>query len=376
VRKLSTLILSFLSSLILAGICQSQDAGSPYLVRMERQTRQENVCILVQKDGHYHLERVAAGQPRVFEGTLESPTLAELEPLLTANQLVDLKQSQIETTPPGEDIDQVMITISRPKGWQTLTFSSGKSRKPFKSEIDPILRWLDRNKQRQNPITDATTTRCIPQPPVQAASAAANSKTSNPYMMRIVMERYELKGSGTAISSVSAAKGTTGQNVGGMIKTDAMDVNSFKITRTCAVVYDSGRYRFEKNIREAGIVTKSEIYRDTLDKAQLIGLRQALDNPKLAALPNNAAPGLFAREGEVISLAVPRDRGVQAVAFATFAPRPASADLREAAYTALSANFGLTNPIRKWVKQNIEGHEGGQVKDVPATACLPTAQPE
>jgi hypothetical protein len=178
------------------------------------------------------------------------------------------------------------------------------------------------------------------------------------------------------MSSVSAAKGTTGQDIGGRTNTDAMDLNAFKITRTCAVVYDSGRYRFERSIRESGIVVKSEIYRDTLDKTQLTGLRGLLDNPKLAALPSNTPTAFFGREGEFTSLTIPRDKSVQAVNVTTFPPRNASADLREAAYQALGANAPLTNPIRKWVKQNVEERKSGLAKDVPRTDCVPSAQPE
>jgi hypothetical protein len=328
--------------------------------------------MLVQKDGHYHLERTAMGHPRVFEGTLESPALAELEPHLNAQQIVDLKQSQIDAAA-GEDMDQVMITIPRPAGWQKLIFPNSKSRKPFKSDLDPILKWLDRNKQQQNPIAETASNRCIPQQTVQAAGGQA---IAAPYVMRIVMDRYELKGGGTAISSVSAAKGTTGQSVGGMTNSDAVDLSAFKITRTCAVVYESGRYRFERSARESGAVVKSEIYRDTLDKAQLAGLRELLDNPKLAALPSNGATAFFGRDGEFTSLTIPRDKGVQAVNVATFAPRNASADLREATYQALGANAGLTNPIRKWVKQNVEDRKGEQLKDGPLNACIPSSQQE
>ena len=124
------------------------------------------------------------------------------------------------------------------------------------------------------------------------------------------------------------------------------------------------------------VLVVAEIYRDTLDKTQLAGLREALDGPRLVAVPNNTAPGYFAREGELISLAVPRDKGTQSLVLATFAPRPASADLRETAYTALMVNIGLINPIRKWIKQNIEDHEGAQAKGVPATTCVPSANPE
>src|SRR5207245_3966522 len=170
------------------------------------------------------------GRAQIFDGTLSSPALAELEPLLTANALVELKQSQIESTASGEDIDQVMITIARASGSQTLTFPSAKSRKPYKSEVDPILKWLDRNKQQQNPVPNAVSTRCMPPQNAQATKSLTTQNASNPYMMRIRVDLYEPKGSGNALSSVSAAKGTTGQNVGGVTNTDAMDVNSFKIT--------------------------------------------------------------------------------------------------------------------------------------------------
>ncbi len=359
--------------LLLTVPCLAQVSGNAYLVRMERQTREENVCMLILKDGRYHLERTVAGTPRVFEGSLESSAVPELEPHLNAPQIVDLKQTQIESLP-GEDVDQFMITIPRPTGWQKLVFPSGKSRKPFKADLDPILKWLDHNKQQQNPVPSAVPSRCIPPQPVQAAIAAANS--SNPFTLRMVVDRYELKGGGTAMSSVSAAHGTTGQTVGGMTNSDAMDPNSFRITRTCAVVYDSGRYRLERSVRESEVVVKSEIYRDTLDKTQIAALRELLDNPKLAAVPSSAAPAFAGRESELTTLAIRRDKAVQMVNVATFAPRNASADLREAALQALGANAGLTNPIRKWVKQNIEDHKSEPLKDVPLDACVPSPQPE
>lgn len=374
-RRLSILILSLLSILVFADVCQSQETSSPYLVRMERQTREEDVCMLVLSDGRYHLERVAAGHPRIFEGTLASPALTELQPLLTANRLVDLQQGQIESTVAGADIDQVMLTIPRAKGWQTLTFPNPKSRKPFRSELDPILKWLDVNKQQQDLIAGAASTRCVPPQTTPAARGLANPNASNPYIMRIVVDHYEPLGSGNTFSSVSGAKGTIGP-IGGMNSAEAMDVNSFKITRTCAVVYESGRYRFEKSVREAGKLAKSDVYRETLSKAQLDEMRQILDNPKLAALPNNVAPTVMGSEGDLISLTVLRGKNLQAVGFVRSGPHPPSDYLRDATLAALTANVGLTNPITKWVKQNLEDNKGALVKDVPATTCIPLAVPE
>jgi hypothetical protein len=373
-RRLSILIISLLT-IVVAGVCQSQKASSPYLVRMEHQTREEDVCMLVMTDGRYALERVAAGHLRVFGGSLPSSAVTELEPLLNAGQLVDLSQNHIQSAAAGEEVDQVMLTISRPNGWQTLTFPNPKSRKPFKADLDPILKWLDRNKQQQDPIPGAVSTRCVPPQTTPSAKGLATPNASNPYIMRIVVDHYEPKGSGNTFSSVSAGAGTTG-TIGGTYDSEAMDVNAFKITRTCAVVYESGRYRFEKNVRDAGTLTKSDIFRATLNKPQLDEMRQILDNPKLAALPNNVVPTVMGRAGDLISLTVLRGKNLQAVGFISSAPRPASSDLREASMAALSANVGLTNPIRKWVKQNLEDNKEALVKDVPATTCIPSAVAE
>src|ERR1035441_8120271 len=95
-RRLSILIISLLT-IVVAGVCQSQKASSPYLVRMEHQTREEDVCMLVMTDGRYAQERVAAGHLRVFGGSLPSSAVTELEPLLNAGQLVDLSQNQIQS---------------------------------------------------------------------------------------------------------------------------------------------------------------------------------------------------------------------------------------------------------------------------------------
>src|SRR6266404_3656453 len=157
--KLVLCVVVFASS-----FCWSQVAGSdsPFLVRMERQTRDENVCILVQQNGHYHLERIITGRPRVFEGTLELSALIELGPLLNSEQLANLKQAQIESTLASEDMDQFLVAIVRPYGWQSLNFPSGKSRKPYKASMDPLVKWLERYKQQQNPVAGISTNRCMP----------------------------------------------------------------------------------------------------------------------------------------------------------------------------------------------------------------------
>jgi len=265
-RPYVALVLMFGALLAIQTQSPAQDT-SDYLARMERQTREENVCMLLQKDGHFHLERIVTGRPRVFEGTLVSASVSELESLVNAQQIVDLKQTAIETSLVGEDLDQFLIAISRPNGWQSLSFPSGKSRKPFKTTLDPILKWLDRNKQQQNPITGAPTNRCMPQQSqnAQTETAATKPNTTNPYIMRIVADHYEPSRLGGPSADAATKSG------GASSASSAQTMNStvdMKITRMCVVVYESGRYRMEKSIQEFGSQVRSDIYRDTLDATQ------------------------------------------------------------------------------------------------------------
>ena len=86
---------------------------------------------------------------------------------------------------------------------------------------------------------------------------------------------------------------------------------------------------------------------------------------------------MFAKEGELIAMAVPREKSVQALSFASFfGARTAEVGMKDNTSTAVSANIELTHPIRKWVKQNVEEHKTQQLKDVPSTVCVPSTQPE
>ena len=224
---------AIISVLICLATCvPASGADNPYLMRIERQTREEDVCMLLQKDGRYHLERVAAGRARVYEGALPSSAMAELDPLLNSRPLVELKQAEIENSLANEDMDQFLLAIVRQDGWQSLNFPGGKSRKPYKAAMDPLIKWLDRNKQQQNPITGAPTLRCMPRQTEQASAAKPNA--SNPYVMRIVVDHYEP----THVGAVGSG------NTGSMNSAPGFNSTAdLKITRLCAVVYESGRYR-------------------------------------------------------------------------------------------------------------------------------------
>jgi hypothetical protein len=192
----------------------------------------------------------------------------------------------------------------------------------------------------------------------------------------MVVDRYEPR----RLAAGGDANPMGGGSLSGMNSSSNSAVyanGAFKISRICAVVYESGRYRLERSVLDAGAPVRLEVYRDSLEKGKMQELRELLDNPRLVTFPSNAAPPVFAREGEVISLMIPRDKNVQTLSFASFFGTLTPEDVRkDSALLALSANVELTHPIRKWVKQNVEGHKAEELKDVPATVCVPSAQPE
>ncbi len=49
--------------------------------------------------------------------------------------------------------------------------------------------------------------------------------------------------------------------------------------------------------------------------------------------------------------------------------------MEDNASQAVSANVELNHPPRWWIKQNVED-KGTHLKNVPATACVPSTQPD
>ena len=214
----------------------------------------------------------------------------------------------------GENIDHLLLAVNRPNGWQSLNFPTGKSRKPFKNSLDPLVKWLERNMQQQNPLPPQAPSRCVPSgenstqtaaqakaPGLEAPTAESTAQAAkNPYLLRIIEDHIQ---SDTATNT----SGSWGQAVGQ------------KMERTCIIVYQSGRYRFEKSKQELNAPLRTEVHHDTLSDEQIKELRQVLDAPDLANLHHETAgAGLTIKEGETVNLAIPRGTSTQKLSFASY----------------------------------------------------------
>jgi hypothetical protein len=362
------LFLNFVwSAPALAAVAQAPNGSeSVPLMRMERQTRNEDVCILARSDGQYHLERVALGlgKSRVFEGSFPADSMSQLEHMLNV---------EIEMELVGEDLDQLLLAVNRPNGWQSLNFPTGKSRKPFRNSVDPLVKWLERSMQQPHPLPPGTpTTRCMPPqegpsqtsseavPTLEGPTAASTAQAAkNPYLVRIIEDHY-------LADRTTASSGAWQQNI------------NRKVERTCIIVYLSGRYRMEKSQQEFNAPMRTDVYHDSINDSQTHELEQLLNAADLVKLQHQtAAAGLIIKEGETVNLVIPRGAATQKLRFASyFGVRTQEVGLRDNLHAGVDAELPIVKPLRNWLKSNVENRKTAVEKSAPSTTCIPSIQPE
>jgi hypothetical protein len=118
-------------------------AAYPYLLHLETMNFDQQVCVLLQRDGEFHLEEEKGDHTKVFEGSLSDGELLEIKKLIDDDQLRILTQKQI--VPPSANIlmDELHVDVFRGDHWQDLFFLDVSSRKPFDRSIAPLVRWLE-----------------------------------------------------------------------------------------------------------------------------------------------------------------------------------------------------------------------------------------
>ncbi len=123
-------------------ISYASAADYPFLLRLETMDFVNQECVLLQRDGHFHLEEEKGRHTKVFEGLLPEDKMRELQQMIDDEKLVQLTQEQI-VSPPGDILlDELRVDVFRSDHWQDLFFMDVASRKPFDRSIAPLVRWL------------------------------------------------------------------------------------------------------------------------------------------------------------------------------------------------------------------------------------------
>jgi hypothetical protein len=106
----------------------------------------EQYCILVFADRHFHSEKAnrKLGKDRdrkVYEGELSENDWNAL------GGIIDSKEFRELNVPPNvpplviQDVHSYTISVARDAKFQNMEFLDNKSRKPYESQLNPLLKW-------------------------------------------------------------------------------------------------------------------------------------------------------------------------------------------------------------------------------------------
>src|SRR5260370_8907332 len=184
----------------------------PYWLRMERLRSDQDVCVLVRRDGQYYLERLHPYGIRVFEGELPNGALGSLENLLTKDRLFQLQQSDIAVPHTTGDMDQLFVSVLRPAHWQNLEFDSAESRKPYEEFLNPLLKWLDDlQKEKAKELTEESGRNTCPTArevklQTRSGKKTASQNTQAPEVKQVPAHEVRTNFSGTWKLSLAKSK--------------------------------------------------------------------------------------------------------------------------------------------------------------------------
>src|SRR5258708_28591946 len=106
----------------------------------------EQYCTLVFADRHFHSEKASRSRGKdtdrkVYEGTLSEADWNALAGIIDSEGFRKLNVPQ--TVPPLviQDAHTVTISVARDATFQNMEFLDNKSRKPYESQLKPLLQW-------------------------------------------------------------------------------------------------------------------------------------------------------------------------------------------------------------------------------------------
>jgi hypothetical protein len=316
-------------------------------MRMERNTGEEDVCVLVRGDGKFHVERLFINKTDIFEGTIAQAELQQLERNLNSDQLFHLTQEQIEKTLIIKGTDALILSVARPGYWQNLQFPDSEARTPFHQSLDPLVKWLDIfKKQGHSSLSeDSARNNCLPPENIQ---------------LRV---RPEAAGIASSPQPLTTSQPTLAHSLSEVRTPFLMRMLSYRvkpIARTrevehdCLIVYVDGRYHRERQWqRSTESHPQSTIIEGSVQNDGLQQLRQVLDDAKLQQMGEKDPPyKMPVQEMEYTSLVIPRaDREQKAnfwKYFAAFRTGSAGIPLID------DNNSKRIKPLKEWIKSNIE----------------------
>lgn len=331
---------------------QAVTTPAPYLLRMERLRSDQDVCVLLRRDGQYHLERLHPYGIRVFEGKLPNRALASLENLLTRDELFRLEQSDIHVPLITGDLDQFFFSVLRPTHWQNLEFDSAESRKPYDELLHPLLKWLDdlQKEKAKELLEESGRNNCLPLGEIQLKTRTGEKVLSMNTKAPEVKPVY-------------------------VLRTFTRHFDPSLIEDSCVIIRDTGVYHLRRSQKLGRKETKTTVLDGALPAEAINSLREIIDADQLRKRPTEDPPPARLQAATVTYLSVPRDNAVQQITVWRYVFTSAIHNIGTLHAGDLPAiddhGTGLIRPLDDWMKKNLP-----REKEIPATdpanpQCLP-----
>ncbi|ABF43408.1 hypothetical protein Acid345_4408 [Candidatus Koribacter versatilis Ellin345] len=315
----------------------AQTSTADMLVRIERvQSAEDSRCIVVYSDSSYHAERTHGSKTDVFEGTLDSARYAPIKDLAAG----PLKQVQHEHISARyvDSPDLLLIDVDRGDDIQQIRFANKADRKPYATQLDPVLQWFDATMKQPGARSAAKADRCVPEkrtitkivsgiPEKQLPTGPENPYHIKNLLLLFITERYESRGN-------SAGE------------------------KNCVLVRNDGSiYAYKMTVAWRGEPDKYREMHVNVSPDQVTILKRAMDDPTLAnAKDIHPEKRSYASESDRTEVVAVRNNDVQVLHFAQLVNAEEVGATPRQGYQPVKGSDGSkeTAPVREWIKLNLD----------------------
>jgi hypothetical protein len=339
----------------------AQFANYPFRLRLEHTREDSNVCVLLRRDGQFHLEHTRADETLVWEGRLSESDLAQLNLALDSDQLQQLSQQQIIPPLLYSGNDQLQLNVFRRDHWQTLRFPDATTQAAYRAAIRPLLSWL---------------TELHNQPHRELSEDAGKNNCLTPERLQLKIRNAPPPASATGKPSEEpgAAAGVADphpqQPPSFLLRYSRDRFSNSTLVRTCVILGPAGGYQMERGSQQISFKMKASVFAGSVSDGELRELRQMLDEPRLKnERHQNRLPDMAVRDAEVISVSVPREGEIQELVFSDYS---GSLFGLQGSAANSTADTGAIEPLRRWLKTAIENKKLAPLKSAQPNNCAGT----
>jgi len=311
---------------------------TPITLRVQRQEAHTWSCVLVYPSDKAHFETRSMNGPVVLEGQLTAESAAQLHALIPALQQIDPNSIQRKTR--LDDVDIVLVGVAAGNGVHNLYFADPSTRKPFKSQVDPLLKWLaSLSHEHLAQVASTKSNACMPQDKFDPGAANAPPAITTAMAQR--MSEHML----VRVQMFGMDEGLTHDR--------------------CILILPEGQYRYEdRTVTDDRENTR--VYAGTLDGDETADLKKILDDPAIATAQHTATPpnGVAGSDIDSTELMIPRGDHVQRLDYYSITGKRAAF---EGVKVTTDVDDPALRPLNGFLRSSIERRKG--------SAPVPNAAP-